>query len=82
MKKVCVVLLEESLHCIQVNGVTGKTSYAWRSHIPSTKETARRLKLYIFLPRQLPLFISTLSIAISPVNEVPAIPSNVTCKEG
>ena len=37
---------------------------------------------FFFLPRQLPLFISTLSIAISPVNEVPAIPSNVTCKEG
>ena len=75
-------LLEESFHCVQMNDVTGKTSYARKSHFPSTKETARRLKMYIFfLPRQLPLFISTLSIAISPVNEVPAIPSNVTCKE-
>ena len=77
-------LLEESFHCVQMNGVTGKTSYANKSHFPSTKETGRRLKMYIFfffLPRQLPLFISTLSIAISPVNEVPAIPSNVTCKE-
>ena len=43
---------------------------------------AKNVYIYIFfLPRQLPLFISTLSIAISPVNEVPAIPSNVTCKE-
>ena len=76
-------LLEESSHCVQMNGVTGKTSYARKSHFPSTKETARRLKMYIFffLPRQLPLFISTLSIAISPVNEVPAIPSNITCEE-
>ena len=76
-------LLEESFHCVQMNGVTGKTSYANESHFPSTKETGRRLKMYIFffLPRQLPLLISTLSIAISPVNEVPAIPSNVTCKE-
>ena len=37
--------------------------------------------IIIFLPGQLSLFISTLSIAISPVNEVPAIPSNVTCKK-
>ena len=41
-------LLEESFHCVQMNGVTGKTSYAKKIHFPSTKETGRRLKMYIF----------------------------------
>ena len=36
----------------------------------------------LFLPLQPPLFISTLSIAISPVNDFPAIPSNITCEKG
>ena len=47
-KKIIGRLLEESFHCVQMNGVTGKTSYAKKSHFPSTTETGRRLKMYIF----------------------------------
>jgi len=32
-------------------------------------------------PRQLPLLIETSSMAMSPVKDVPAIPSNVTYKD-
>ena len=39
------------------------------------------IQIDLFLPGQFPLSISTLSIAISPVNEFPAIPSNITCEK-
>ena len=42
-------LLEDSFHCVQMNDVTGKTSYATKSHFPNTKETGRRLKMYIYI---------------------------------
>ena len=57
-------------------------SFSTNSH-KWTHTQAKNIQIHIglFLPGQIPLFISTLSIAISPVNECPTIPSNITCEK-
>ena len=57
-------------------------SFSTNSH-KWTHTQAKNIQIHIglFLPGQIPLFISTLSIAISPVNEFPTIPSNITCEK-